>query len=203
MGFRLSKSAVNSYLKCPREFKYRYEDRKPVKQSPHLKMGIDIHSIAEEFIKLWQEDNSIDILETLLKLESQYDEDYREHCLNLANFFKIKLIDENYSLFIAEEKLYSEKYDFSGLADIVLEKDDELIVIDYKTGKAKSVHDYIMELSFYRMLIEEQYPSMKVRYAGIFFTKVGVYSQVEFVDKEYSSIDCSKREYENLIISFF
>ena len=32
----------------------------------------------------------------------------------------------------------SEKYDFIGYADIVLEKDGELTVIDYKTGKAKS-----------------------------------------------------------------
>lgn len=197
MGFRLSKSAVNSYLKCPREFKYHYIDHKPVKQNSHLKMGSDVHGIAEDFIKLWQEDDSIDILGTLIDLESKYDDDYNDHCIYLANFFKAKLIDEGYSVFIAEEELYSDKYDFKGVADIVFEKDGELTVIDYKTGKAKSVHDYITELSYYRMLIEEQYPHMKVRYAGIFFTKVGVYSQVEFINEEYSSIACSKREYEN------
>ena len=153
MSFKLSKSAVDTYLKCPREFKYKYKDKKPVKQNPVLQMGNDIHEIAKDFIKLWQDDDSIDILETLLEFESRYDEDYSEHCQYLAAFFKEKLIDEKYEVFIAEEKLQSEKYDFIGYADLVLEKDNELTVIDYKTGKAKSVNNHIRELSYYKMLI--------------------------------------------------
>lgn len=197
MSFTLSKSAVNTYLKCPREFKYQYKDRKPVKKNLAMQMGNEIHDIAKNFIRLWQEDDSIDILETLLEFERRYDEDYSEHCRNLAAFFKGKLIDEKYSVFIAEEKLYSEKYDFVGYADIVLEKDGELTVIDYKTGKAKSVHSFIRELSYYRMIIEDKFPDKKVKYAGIFFTEVGEYDEVEFTDEDYSSIHCSKTEYEN------
>ena len=197
MSFKLSKSAVDTYLKCPREFKYKYKDKKPVKQNPVLQMGNDIHEIAKDFIKLWQDDDSIDILETLLEFESRYDEDYSEHCQYLAAFFKEKLIDEKYEVFIAEEKLQSEKYDFIGYADLVLEKDNELTVIDYKTGKAKSVNNHIRELSYYKMLIEDQFSDKKVKYAGIFFTKVGVYRWVEFTDDKYSFIHCSKTEYEN------
>ena len=197
MDFTLYKSAVNTYLKCPREFKYQYKDKKPVKKNLAMQMGNEIHDIAKNFIHLWQEDDSIDILETLLEYESQFDEDYSEHCQNLATFFKKKLIDEKYSVFIAEEKLYSEKYDFVGYADIVLEKDNELTVIDYKTGNAKSVHSFIRELSYYRMLIEDQFHDKKVKYAGIFFTKFGAYSEVEFTDEDYSSIHCSLTEYKN------
>ena len=197
MDFTLYKSAVNTYLKCPREFKYQYIDKKPVKKNPTLEMGSEIHSIAENFIKCYQEDDSIDMLETLLELESLYDEDYSEHCQNLAAFFKGKLIDENYSVFIAEEKIHSEKYNFSGRADLVLEKDGELTVIDYKTGKARSVHDYITELSYYKMLVEDKFSDKSVKYAGIFFTEFGAYSEVEFTDEDYSFIHCSLTEYKN------
>ena len=183
MSYKLSKSKINDYLQCPRKFRYRYIDEIKVPQNIYFKIGSDVHQIAEDFINIWKRDNSIDILKTLLELEAPYEGDYKRHCIHMASFFTEKLVDEEYEVFSAEEYLLSEKYNFSGLADIVLEKDGELTVIDYKSGKSHTVKKYVK----------------KVRYAGIFFTKDGKYSELMFDDENKNAIICTQREYESKI----
>ena len=144
MSYKLSKSKINDYLQCPRKFRYRYIDEIKVPQNIYFKIGSDVHQIAEDFINIWKRDNSIDILKTLLELEAPYEGDYKRHCIHMASFFTEKLIDEEYEVFSAEEYLLSEKYNFSGLADIVLEKDGELTVIDYKSGTKDGKYSELM-----------------------------------------------------------
>ncbi len=199
MSERLSKTKINDYLQCPRKYKYRHVDNISSSQNKNFKIGIDVHKIAEKCIKEWQSDDSIDFLETLLNFESEYSGNYQEHCLHLSEFFKEKLVNNNYVVFCVEEKLDSKKYNFSGYSDIVLEKDDELTVIDYKTGKSSSVENYVTELCYYKMLIEDQYPDKNVKYAAIFFTKEGKYNELTFTDDESGIVNCSKAEYESKI----
>lgn len=199
MSYRLSKSKINAYLECPRKFRYANIDKIETEENEFFKIGSDVHQIAEDFIDIWQKDDSIDILKSLLELESKYEDDYKDHCQNLASFFKEKLVDEGYEVFSSEEYLLSEKYNFSGLADIVLEKDDELTVIDYKTGKSHSVKDYVTELCYYKMLVEDANEYKTVKYAAIFFTKDGKYDELMFTDDEYSAVNCSVTEYNNKI----
>ena len=199
MSYKLSKSKINDYLQCPRKFRYANIDKIETEENEFFKIGSDVHQIAEDFIDIWQKDDSIDILKSLLELESKYEDDYKDHCQNLASFFKEKLVDEGYEVFSSEEYLLSEKYNFSGLADIVLEKDDELTVIDYKTGKSHSVKDYVTELCYYKMLVEDANDGKRVKYAAIFFTKDGKYDELMFTDDEYSAVNCSVTEYNNKI----
>ena len=49
------------------------------------------------------------------------------------------------------------------------------------------------------MLIEDKYPHKKVRYAGIFFTKDGKYSELMFDDNSSNAITCTKSEYDSKI----
>lgn len=199
MSYKLSKSKINAYLQCPRKFRYSYINNIETEENEYIKIGNDVHQIAEDFIKLWQKDDSIDFEKTLLELESKYEKDYRDHCQNLAEFFKGKLIDEGYEVFSTEEHLFSEKYNFSGLADIVLEKEGKLTVVDYKTGKSKRAMDYVTELCYYKMLVEDAYPNETVEYAAIYFTKDGKYSELKFIEEEYSALNCSITEYNNKI----
>ena len=199
MSYKLSKSKINDYLQCPRKFRYSYINKIETEENEYFKIGGDVHKIAEDFIKLWQKDDSIDFLETLYELESKYEDDYKDHCQNLAEFFKEKLTCEGYEVFSTEEYIISEKYNFSGLADIVLEKDNELTVIDYKSGRSHTVKKYVTELCYYKMLIEDKYPQKKVRYAGIFFTKDGKYSELMFDDENKNAIICTQKEYESKI----
>ena len=198
MSYKLSKSKINEYLQCPRKFRYVYVNEIETEENEHFKIGGDVHKIAEDFIKLWQKDDSIDFLDTLYELESKYEDDYKDHCQNLAEFFKEKLTCEGYEVFSTEEYLFSEKYNFSGKSDLVLEKDGKLTVIDYKTGKSSSVRDYVTELCYYKMLVEDKYPKT-VEYAAIFFTKDGGYSELMFTDAQYSAVNCSITEYNNKI----
>ena len=162
MSYKLSKSKINDYLQCPRKFRYSYINKIETEENEHFKKGKDIHNIAEDFINIWKKDNSIDFLETLYELESKYEDDYKDHCQNLAEFFKEKLTCEGYEVLSTEEDLLSEKYNLSGKSDLVLEKDGKLTVIDYKTGKSSSVRDYVTELCYYKMLVEDKYPEKTV-----------------------------------------
>ena len=199
MSYKLSKSKINDYLQCPRKFRYSYINKIETEENEYFKIGGDVHQIAEDFIKLWQKDDSIDFLDTLYELESKYEDDYKDHCQNLAEFFKEKLTCEGYEVLSTEEDLLSEKYNLSGKSDLVLEKDGKLTVIDYKTGKSSSVRDYVTELCYYKMLVEDKYPEKTVEYAAIFFTKDGIYSELMFTDAEYSAINCSITEYNSKI----
>lgn len=199
---RLSKSKVNDFINCPRKFKYRYIDELESKPNEFAVLGTNVHQIAQDFIELNQIGTYDEILKTLLDFESNYEDDYTEHCKNLAKFFYEMLVEKEYKCFIAEKYLFSEKYNFNGYADIVLEdKEGKLFVIDYKTGKASSASKYKLELCYYKMLIEEQYPDKEVIKAGIYFTKEGILSDLEFLDKKSTDDICSIEDYE-LSINF-
>ena len=110
-----------------------------------------------------------------------------EHLQNLANFFDEVFRDENepYYLFSAEEYIYDKKHNFSGLADLIVEDPDgDLIIIDYKTGKPSPISKYLLELTYYKMLVNSKYPNRKVISAGIFFTKDGSMKFANFCEKQ-------------------
>ena len=202
MSFKLSKSAVNCFINCPRKFKYQYVDNIESESNEFAELGTNVHQIAEDFIKSDALEKNKDILAVLKEFESKYEDDYSDHCENLAKFFKDMFVEKGYKLFIAEEYLFSEIHNFSGYADLVLEdKEGKLFVIDYKTGKARDVNKYKLELCYYKMLIEEQYPGKIVSKAGIYFTKEGVLSALEFSDEDSTDTICSIKDY-NLSVRF-
>lgn len=209
MSMMLSKSKVNTFSNCPLRFKYTYIDQYKTESNEFAQLGIDVHDIAEKFIKSWPIPKK-SILSTLMDLEKNYDNDYLDHVKNLASFFNHFLIDAGFKVFMAEEKIFSEKYNFNGLCDLVLENENgKLIVIDYKTGKTNSVNKYKLELCYYKLLLEDKFPDKEVEYAGIFYTKNGDFKSMkfyddkdsEFDDSQISNDDCSLSEY-NLAINY-
>ncbi|MDO5849910.1 MAG: PD-(D/E)XK nuclease family protein [Methanobacteriaceae archaeon] len=201
MSMRLSKSKVNDFINCPRKFKYRYIDEIESKPNEFAILGTNVHKIAQDFIELNQIGTYDEILEILLKFEGEYEDDYTGHCENLAKFFYEMLVEKEYKCFIAEEYLFSKKHNFNGFADLVLEDSlGKLFVIDYKTGKSSSAKNYKLELCYYKMLIEEQY-GKEVANAGIYFTKDGILSSLEFKNQKSNDNICSIEDYE-LSINF-
>lgn len=173
---RLSKSSINSFLKCRREFKYQYIDKIENQPNDAMRLGTDVHAIAEKFVK--NIDMNKDFYQQMDEIYQEYDTEFdlSKHLLNLSIFFDLLFHDEDtvggYKIFSAEEYIHDKNHDFSGLADLILEDEDgNLIVIDYKTGKAKSIKNYRLELCYYKMLIEYAYPDKTVTTAGIVFTK--------------------------------
>ena len=191
---RLSKSKVNSYLKCPLEFKFQYIDEIEVPQNKYMALGSDVHLIAEKFTEKFGDDIvEIDTRNELLKIAHDLDIGYdlTEHIDNLESFFEEVFVENNYKLFSNEEYLHDEKNRFSGICDIILEDENgDLVVIDYKTSKSSSFSKYRLELCYYKLLVENVY-NKNVSSVGVFFTKNGRLRLLDICNED------NKRKYLN------
>lgn len=171
---RMSKSKINTYIKCPREFKYRYIDEIEMPPNEYMALGSDVHKVAEDYVVRYGDKPQMDIRYSLDLIAKTLKLDVDEidiHLNSLASFFERAFVENDYSLFSQEEYLTDETHNFTGITDIVLENPDgDLIVIDYKTGSSSSFSKCRRELGYYKMLVESNYDK-KVIAAGIFFTK--------------------------------
>ena len=195
---KLSKSAVNSFLKCPREFKYAYVDK--IKQEPnkYMQLGTDVHEIAERFIKnggISSENYREKLNEIAEEVDSEFDLDI--HLDALAYFFEEVFQNEkmDYQVFSVEEYLYDEEHNFSGLCDLVVrDENNDVIIIDYKTGRSGSIKKYRLELCYYKMLLEAKYPNIDIISAGIFFTKDKKFRFINFVECQEKGAFCTEKD---------
>ena len=139
---KLSKSKVNTYLKCPLEFKFQYIDEIKTEPNKYMALGSDVHMIAEKFVDRFGDDiNDVNIENELLRIahEENMGDEVGEHIDNLESFFREVFIDNDYKLFSKEEYLHDEENRFSGICDIILEDENgDLVVIDYKTSNSSS-----------------------------------------------------------------
>ncbi|MDO5860315.1 PD-(D/E)XK nuclease family protein [Methanobrevibacter sp.] len=191
---KLSKSKINSYLKCPLEFKFQYIDEIEVPENKYMALGSDVHLIAEKFTDRFADDvEDIDTYNELLKIAYDLDIGYdlTEHIDNLSSFFDEVFVENDYKLFSFEEYLVDEENRFSGICDIILEDENgDLVVIDYKTSKSSSFSKYRLELCYYKLLVENVY-GRNVSRVGVFFTKNGRLRLLDVCDEE------NKRKYLN------
>lgn len=196
---KLSKSKVNTYLKCPQEFKFQYIDEIEVPENKYMALGSDVHLLAEKFTNRFKDEiENVNIENELLKIahEEKIGYDLTAHIDNLALFFREVFIDGDYKLFSNEEYLHDEKNRFSGICDIILEDENKnLVVIDYKTSNSNSFSKYRLELCYYKLLVENVY-KRNVSQVGVFFTKNGRLRLLDVCDEtnkrkylSYSEID--------------
>ena len=195
---KLSKSAVNSFLKCRREFKYNYIDKIEQKPNKYMQLGTDVHEIAERFVKnggINSEDYRMKLEEIAEDVGSDFD--LKIHLDHLADFFEDVFQNEkmHYEVFSCEEYLMDEKHNFSGLCDLVVrDENNDIIIIDYKTGRSGSIKKYRLELCYYKMLLESKYPNVDIISAGIFFTKDGKARFINFVECQDKGAFCTQTD---------
>lgn len=194
---KLSKSKINTYLKCPREFKYRYVDEIEVEPNEYMELGTNVHLIAEKYAKIYgdnPQENPRYYLDLIARQEKINVDEIDTHLDSLASFFNTAFIEKDYKLFSQEEYLIDEKHNFSGITDIILETSDKnLIVIDYKTGSSSSFNKCRLELGYYKMLVESNY-DRNVISAGIFFTKDNKLRLLHFKDNDNKRIYICNQE---------
>ena len=194
---KLSKSKINTYLKCPREFKYRYIDEIEVEPNEYMELGTNVHLIAETYAKIYgnnPQENPRYYLDLIARQEKIDINEIDIHLDSLASFFNRAFIENDYKLFSQEEYLTDEKHNFSGITDIILETSDKnLIVIDYKTGSSSSFNKCRLELGYYKMLVESNY-DRNVISAGIFFTKDNKLRLLHFKDNDNKRIYMCNQE---------
>ena len=183
----LSKSKINTFIECPRKFKYRYIDEITEEANKYMLLGTEVHEIAEEIAIELMEGNEIDDVFSNL----DYDEKLEDHIRGLEKFFN-DIYSNGYEIFSAEEFIVDEKSNMNGIVDIVIRNEnDELIIFDYKTGQPRDIGKYKLELCVYKILLESKYPELNVVSAGIYFTSAGAYRIANF---ESSTMDYFKSQ---------
>ncbi len=197
---KLSKSAVNEFLKCRRAFKYGYIDKIEQQPNEYMRLGTDVHEVAEKFIKeggISSEDYRSKLDELAKEVGSEFD--LTIHLDHLAEFFEevFHNPDMHYEVFLCEEYLHDLEHNFSGLCDLVVrDENNDIIIIDYKTGRSGSIKKYRLELMYYRMMLENKYPNVDIISAGIFFTKDGKFRFINFVEVQEKGAFCNQEDYD-------
>ena len=180
----LSKSKINTFIECPRKFKYRYIDEITEEANEYMLLGTEVHEIAEEIAIELMEGNEID--DVFLNL--QYDDELEDHIKGLEKFFN-DIYSNDYEIFSVEEYIVDESSNLNGIVDIIIKNrnSNELIIFDYKTGKPRDISKYKLELCVYKVLLESKYPELNVVSAGIYFTSSAAYRIANFgsVDGDY------------------
>ena len=90
-----------------------------------------------------------------------------------------------------EQKIYNTEWNFSGIVDAVFvnPKDDEYVLMDWKTGKLKSTEEVKEELAYYKLLLDEDGKLNKpVKYGAIYFVKVGKLIFEELKDEDVENV---------------
>ena len=111
----LSKSKINTFIECPRKFKYRYIDEITEEANKYMLLGTEVHEIAEEIAIELMEGNEID--DVFLNLE--YDEKLEDHIRGLEKFFK-DIYSNGYEIFSVEEYIVDDESNMNGIVDIVI-----------------------------------------------------------------------------------
>ena len=174
----LSKSKINTFIECPRKFKYRYIDEITEEANKYMILGTEVHEIAEEIAMDLIEGNDIDDVFSNL----DYDEKLEDHIRGLEKFFK-DIYSNDYEIFSVEEFIVDDKSNMNGIVDVVIRnRENELIIFDYKTGSPRDIGKYKLELCVYKILLESKYPELTVVSAGIYFTGAGAYRIANFGD---------------------
>ncbi len=178
---RLSYSQIDTFLACPLKYKYRYLLRVPAEPHHALSFGETIHNTLHEFHRHEQQ-GTIPDLKTFLTIykknfielgyesESHKQERFKAGNKALTTYHqefksvlgKPKLLEKRFQLNIAGVQ-------FVGKIDRIDETDDELEIVDYKTGAPsdqKSV-DKDKQLSIYGLAAKEAF--------GININKMSLY----------------------------
>lgn len=203
---RLSKSKINTYLKCPLEFKFQYIDEIEVEPNKYMVLGSDVHLIAEKFAEKFGDDlENVNVENELISIMNDLDIGYDLTCHvdNLSLFFKEVFVENNYKLFSQEEYLIDEEHRFSGICDIILEDENgDLVVIDYKTSNSNTFSKYRRELCYYKLLVENVY-GKNVSGVGIFFTKNGRLRILDVCEEENKRKFLNSCEIDEAIDTFY
>jgi len=179
----LSKSQANYFLQCPYKWKRIYIDKVKSEASPAQQRGIRIHSKIEKYYQNMEFDEE---LRTFIEFENE-----RLESINKEDKLKY------FKPIFQELKLQDEDVGIRGICDAVYinPDDEELIVVDYKTGKyyADKFDDYRFELAVYSELLKKSgkidgepkyWAILFVDQKRLFFEKI----DKKYIEKMYETI---------------
>lgn len=178
--FTLSPTSLNAYLECPYKFKLDKLLRVPHSKKPHLAFGTAVHASLEHFYQEYKKSGNVPTKDYLLgEFDSALARELltkKDHSLRLAEGKKILSAYFDFFKDDFKQPLYLEKAFRVNLDDISLsgkidrieltkESKNTIKVIDYKTGKGKTMGQIVgdtkdsrgdlkRQLVFYKLLTQ-------------------------------------------------
>ncbi len=174
---RLSKSQIQLLDSCSWKWKLRYLDSLKEPRTPfaiYAEEGTAFHKMTEEFFKNINPFKGKKFIKNKFEdmTKIQYFENFLNNFVNPL-YSQSKNSPKYYFPKFQEKRLYSQKHNMSGIVDaIFVHHDNEYIVLDWKTGKAKSRESMREELGYYKLLADEILDK-PVKYGAMFFAKTG------------------------------
>ena len=105
-------------------------------------IGSDLHELAQLHI----EDSKYDLPQDPIVLD----------CFNKFLSWWNEYKQENLEVIFCEKSFISKKFLYGGTADLLIKKNNEYVLVDFKTSK--SIYpDYLIQGSAYKQMIEEKY----------------------------------------------
>ncbi|MFG2037565.1 RecB family exonuclease [Dactylosporangium sp. NPDC048998] len=151
--FTCTPSKLGSYEDCPRRYRYSYVDRPAPQKGPpwaHNSLGASVHTALKNWYALPAERRTPNALPTLLKAtwvregyrdEEQEREVYRRALDWLESY--VEDLDPADDPVGVERTVAArtETLALSGRVDRIDQRGDELVIVDYKTGRAGATPD--------------------------------------------------------------
>lgn len=176
--FRLSATALNTYLTCPYKFKLNVLVRVPRAKADYFAFGSAVHKALEVFHKTYIKDDKYPGKEFLLKqfdlalqtealLPTAYEERLKQGCRILGAYYDYYHDEFRKPLFVERffgygwSKAFLDDIPLTGKMDRIdlIDKTDKTVrVVDYKTGGAKTRNQILgktkeANLDYFRQLV--------------------------------------------------
>lgn len=183
-----SKSRIDTFKKCKKQYKLKYLDKiqMPQPHSDDLQFGHWIHKVLEIYNP--DENNKKEIV----KLASDYDirgKDYRsampQTLKNAVDFTKkywkyTRETEENVEY--ADDEL-----SIRGVVDLRMEQKDNLLVVDYKSSRSPNAQRHEYQMKMYCLMLSKIYDmrpeSIRVM---IYYPRIDMYDRYQFTSGEIS-----------------
>jgi RecB family exonuclease len=151
--FVCTPSKLGAYEDCPRRYRYQYVDRPQPQKGPpwaHNSLGASVHTALKNWYALDVEARTVEALPRLLRA-TWVTEGYRDGAQERAAFDVALRWLEDYvrTLDPADDPVGVERVvatrtpvlAFNGRVDRIDRRGDELVIVDYKTGRAPLTSD--------------------------------------------------------------
>ena len=165
---RLSKSKINSFKQCPKQFYLTHHYPEYIEKGEALIRGTELHDILD---KLYDYDIDFKDMEAVYNTLSEIDKEkkYKKQ----IQFFVDWLKSINYQVpENTEEKIYDIEDDIVIKYDRIDYDGQNRILWDYKTGKKKSMDNFKFELLMYAYYYMKN-KKKQIDYVGIYFIDHG------------------------------
>lgn len=202
---KLSISKINQYFNCKYSFYLSYIRKEPIDITPiQLVEGNEKHKIFETVIEDAKKLSATLNISKSVAIERAISNNenfskYKQDCDNFVQLSQdIEKRGGNPFPEHREIKLYDSELNIAGVIDRVDIEENNILIVDYKTGKEHPIEDYYFQLAVYTYMYEKKF-NVKVTHWGIFFSNTGSLLKEE-VKREEIAIAIEKINNSRLLI---